>query len=135
MKNRVALVVEDDPILQRAMTNRLGRMGFDALGALHYDAALLRLAERRPHLVCVNLELPTESGYEVCEYIRRDARLARVPIIVTSESGYPEAMASAERAGANAFLKKPFTMAALVAYVEALVHGHESEPHLRRLWP
>jgi DNA-binding response OmpR family regulator len=43
-------------------------------------------------------------------------------------------MASAEEAGASAFLKKPFTMGQLTRYVDALLaETHQSEPHVRRL--
>ena len=68
---RLALIVEDDPALQKAMTERLLRMDFEVKGALHYEAAVGELvAAGEPNLVCVDLELPTRSGYELCEYIR-----------------------------------------------------------------
>jgi DNA-binding response OmpR family regulator len=131
---RCALIVEDDPILQRAMTCHLERMSFDVACALHYAAAVGHLLVRRPQLVCVNLELPTQSGYELCEYIRGPLGLAHLPILVTSHSGFARDMASAEEAGANAFLRKPFTMHQLTRYVDALLGDvHRSEPYLRRL--
>jgi DNA-binding response OmpR family regulator len=43
-------------------------------------------------------------------------------------------MAHAEEAGANAFLKKPFTMQRLLKYVSALLDGPQtSRPSVRRL--
>ncbi len=134
IKKKVALIVEDDPDLQLAMTAELVRMGFDVLGALHYDAALLHLTGATPHIVCIDLELPTESGYAVCEYIRSELRLTDIPILVTSDSGFPEEMAFAEKAGANAFLRKPFTMTDLCLNIQALIErGKRSEPNVRRL--
>ncbi|MEO7331759.1 MAG: response regulator [Minicystis sp.] len=137
------LIVEDDPDLQKAMTAQLAKMNFDVITAHHYDAAIERLTDRTPHLVCVDLELPTQSGYELCEYIRGPLGLTRVPILVTSDFGYPRTMASAEEAGANAFLKKPFSMQQLKVYIEALLErlvGEsqpyiESQPYMRRLRP
>lgn len=131
---RLVMIVDDDPVLQRAMTGHLQRMSFDVVSALHYEAAVAELATCRPTLVCVDLELPTQSGYELCEYIRGPLGLTLVPILVTSESGAAKDMASAEDAGANAFLKKPFSMDQLSSYVEALLAKiHLSQPHLRRL--
>lgn len=118
---RLVLIVEDDPALQRGMADQLERMDFDVTGALHYDDAVERLTARTPHLVCINLELPTRSGYELCEHIRGPLRLARVPILVTSNSGFPHALAHAEEAGANAFLKKPFSLDQFRTSVEALL--------------
>ena len=131
---RFALIVEDDPTLQKAMTHHLERMSFEVAGTHHYAAAVGHLAVRRPHLVCVGLELPTQSGYELCEYIRGPLGLTNVPILVTSHSCLAGEMASAEEAGASAFLKKPFTMRQLTKYVDALLaETHQSEPHVRRL--
>jgi DNA-binding response OmpR family regulator len=117
---RFALIVEDDPTLQRAMTRHLVQMSFEVTGTHHYAAAVGHLAVRSPHLVCVGLELPTQSGYELCEYIRGPLGLTHVPILVTSHSSFAGEMASAEEAGASAFLKKPFTMGQLAKCVEAL---------------
>jgi DNA-binding response OmpR family regulator len=118
----LALIVEDDPALQRAMTEELERMNFEVLGAIHYDAAVRQLATaRRPGLVCVDLVLPTRSGYELCEYIRGSLGLARVPILMMSASGFPEDRMCAEEAGADAFLHKPFSMHQFADHVEALL--------------
>ena len=120
---RLALIVEDDPELQLAMSERLERMDFEVRSALHYEAAVgqLQATGEAPSLVCVDLELPTRSGYELCEFIRGDLRLERVPILVTSDSGFPKAVACAEEAGADAFLEKPFSMRAFSGCVEALL--------------
>jgi len=117
---RLTLVVEDDPSLFRAMASELRRMGFDVLGAATYDAALDHLEARVPHLICVDVGLPIQSGYELCEHIRGPLGLD-VPILVTADSGGVDDMANAEAAGASAFLKKPFTMRQLASYVLLLI--------------
>lgn len=131
---RTVLVVEDDPVLQRLMAKHLEDAKFSVTVALDYESAVRHLGKQKPTMACIDLELPRESGYELCEYIRKQPELVYVPILVTSERGYPEDMANAEEAGANAFLKKPFTMAKLLKYVNALLDGpHSSRPSVRRL--
>jgi DNA-binding response OmpR family regulator len=76
----------------------------------------------------VDVGLPTRSGYELCEYIRGTLGLTQVPILVTSDSGYPEDMAHAEQAGANAFLTKPFSMHQLSHNVAAMLELIHQEP-------
>lgn len=133
---RFALIVEDDPVLQEAMVHQLQRMSFNVVAVSHYDDAVHHLTTRQPDLVCLDLGLPTRSGYELCEHIRGPLGLALVPILVTSGSCFARDMANAEEAGANAFLKKPFSMHQLVSYVEALLEKrHMSEPYMRRLQP
>jgi DNA-binding response OmpR family regulator len=134
IQKRLALVVEDDPTLQRSVASHLEEDGFEVLAVANYDSAIRRLRERKPAVVLVDLGLPSESGYELCEHIRKQKPLLSVPILVMSERYFPEDMAHAEEAGANAFLKKPFTMKQLSKYVAALLDGRNaSRPSVRRL--
>jgi DNA-binding response OmpR family regulator len=118
---RIALIVEDDPRLQRAMREELERMHFCVLSASHCAAALVHLLKRTANIVCIDIGLPNESGYELCEYIRGPLGLTRVPIIVTSELGTSHDMAHAEAARANAFLRKPFSMRELAQCVRSML--------------
>ena len=132
-QKRIALVVEDDPTLQEQVVSHLASR-FDVRAAANYDAAVKALESCQPHVVCVDLGLPSESGYELCEHIRKQRKLLSVPILVMSERYFPEDMAHAEEAGANAFLKKPFKMKQLSKYVDALLDGkNASRPSVRRL--
>jgi DNA-binding response OmpR family regulator len=116
-----ALIVEDDPKLQIAMSEQLRHMGLDVLVANHYDAALRHLEVGALHVVCIDVGLPNKSGYELCEHIRGSLRLLGLPILMTSDHGDPGQMAYAEDAGANAFLHKPFSMLQLADCIESLL--------------
>jgi DNA-binding response OmpR family regulator len=118
---RLALVVDDDPELGHAMVTLLANMDFDVIAASHYDEALTLLRVREPDLVCIDVGLPAQSGYDLCEYIRGPMGRSLVPILLMSDWALPQDVASAEEAGANAFLQKPFSMRELTTCVEALV--------------
>lgn len=134
MTSRVVLVVEDDPVLQRTMANRLEKAKFQVLTALHFNAAVSHLRTTQISVACIDLGLPSESGYELCEHIRKQPHLGSLLILVTSERCFPEDMAHAEEAGANAFLRKPFPMDRLLKYVSVLLDGpYGSRPSMCRL--
>jgi DNA-binding response OmpR family regulator len=134
MTRPIVLVVEDDPSLQVAMVKHLAKADIAVLAALDFSAAVRHLAHERLAVACIDLGLPSESGYELCEHIRSRPELLGLPILVTSERSTPEVMAHAEEAGANAFLKKPFTMKELIVYVSALLDGPPvSRPNVRTL--
>jgi DNA-binding response OmpR family regulator len=131
---RVILLVEDDPALRERMLRVLDEEGFQVVTAVDYHSAVEQLRKLTPALICVDLVLPRESGYELCEYIRAQRELIAVPVVVMSERSSPEDIAYAENAGANAYLKKPFTRARLVKYVTTLLDGkYGSRPSFRRL--
>src|SRR5579872_1788805 len=99
---RRILVVEDDPRLREAMRAHISRMGIDVVGVPHYAAAHDYLAVSTPDLACIDIGLPSESGYELCECIRGPLGLEALPILVTSAFGSARERAYAEEAGANA---------------------------------
>lgn len=131
---RTVLLVEDHPPEREAIRRVLVGQDFKVEATADYHGAVTLLASSVPSLVCLDLTLPRESGFELCEHIRSDARLRFVPILVMSERSSPEDMAHAEYVGANAFLKKPFTREKLLKYVITLLDGpHASRPSVRRL--
>ena len=86
-------------------------------------------------IVCIDLRLPRDSGYEVCEFIRRTPKLSDVPILVMSEHASVADRAHAEEAGADGFLPKPFSLKQFNEQVRALMAGDPlSMRRLRRIY-
>jgi DNA-binding response OmpR family regulator len=130
----VVLLVEDHPTQREAIRRCLVEKKFQVEMASDYHGAIKVLTGCIPDLICVDMTLPRESGLELCEHVRGEEKLRTVPILVISDRSSPEDMANAEEAGANAFLKKPFTRDKLLKYVGVLLDGpHSSRPSVRRL--
>jgi DNA-binding response OmpR family regulator len=132
-RGKLVLLVEDDPSLRTSMKALFDAMELEVVVAVDYRAAVERIGERVPSLVVLDLNLPRDSGYDVIEHVRRAPGLYWVQILVISERRSPEDMAYAEEAGANAFLKKPFTNEQLAKYVKTLLGGNYSRPSVRAL--
>ncbi len=128
------LLVEDHPSEREAIRRMLREKDYNVDATADYHGAVSLLASRVPNLVCTDLTLPRESGFELCEYMRRDGRFQLIPVLVMSDKSSPEDMAHAEYVGANAFLKKPFSRERLLKYVVTLLDGPQaSRPSVRRL--
>ncbi len=131
---RLVVLVEDHPTQREAIRRCLVEKNFQVQLATDYHGAIKLLADCVPDLLCLDMTLPRESGLDLCEYVRSDQRLRFIPVLVISDRSSPEDMANAEEAGANAFLKKPFTRDKLLKYVCVLLDGpHASSPSVRRL--
>jgi DNA-binding response OmpR family regulator len=115
------LVVEDEPTLRLAVRKHLVGRGFEVEDAADSASAMRAMSAMVPDLVCVDLHLPRESGYEVCEMIRNELELGELPIVLMGSETSPEARAFAEEAGADRYLTKPFTMPQLDAQVDLLL--------------
>ncbi len=118
---RTALVVEDDPDLRGLVRRHLEAMGMQVTEVAEGRAAILHVAVNKPDLVCLDLMLPELSGYEVCQFMRGEARLRGVPILIMSARGLPQDRAYAEQVGASTYLVKPFKRHVFAAAVKELI--------------
>jgi DNA-binding response OmpR family regulator len=132
---KLVMAVVAEPTLQQLVQRLLKGLSFDVVVATDAEAAIHELETRKPHLVCIDLLLPRDSGYEVCEFIRRTPRLCDVPIIVMSERASAADRAYAEEAGADGFLPKPFSVNQFNEQVRGLLAGDPlSMRRLRRIY-
>jgi chemosensory pili system protein ChpA (sensor histidine kinase/response regulator) len=82
---------------------------------------------RVPDAILLDLEMPRMDGYQVAEYVRADARLRKVPIVmITSRAGKKHRDRGME-AGANAYLPKPYKESELIMEVKKLLAERETE--------
>lgn len=126
------LVVEDDAthimLLQRAFRKaeldiplRFAENGAEAVDYLSGVGAYSdRSANPMPTLILLDLNLPLKSGFEVLEFIRRDERLRRLPVVVMSTSKESVDVNRAYDLGANSYVAKPIDFQALVQIVRTL---------------
>jgi DNA-binding response OmpR family regulator len=129
------MVVVAEPTLQQWMQRQLKALSFEVILATDAEAAIHALETRKPHLICIDLLLPRDSGYEVCEFIRSTSRLRDVAVLVMSERASAADRAYAEEAGADGFLPKPFSVNQFSEQVRALMAGDPlSMRRLRRIY-
>ena len=122
--SRSALVVEDDPEVRKLVRKSLERLDFAVTEARTGKEAMDLLAKSTPDLVCLDLMLPEQSGYEICEHIRKSTSLRHVPVLVISARALPEDRAHAEEVGADGYLIKPFSFADFTTKVTTLMKAH-----------
>jgi chemosensory pili system protein ChpA (sensor histidine kinase/response regulator) len=106
----------------RKVTSRLlERQGMDVLVAKDGVEAVALLQERRPDVMLLDIEMPRMDGFEVARQVRRDERLAELPIIMISSRTGGKHHQRALEIGVNRFLGKPFQENELLACIDELV--------------
>ncbi len=113
------LVIEDDPVLGKAMVTHLRHAGYDVDLAEDGERGLRRMQHHRPDVAVIDLMLPGVDGWSVTETIRREH--GGVPVIVVSARGSEHDKVHTLEIGADDYLSKPFGMRELVARIEALM--------------
>ncbi|MEE4361214.1 MAG: Hpt domain-containing protein [Pseudomonadales bacterium] len=114
------LVVDDSVTVRKVTTRLLERQGMQVSVAKDGIEAVGALAEQKPDVMLLDIEMPRMDGFEVAQHVRNEASLADLPIImITSRTG-DKHRTRAESLGVDRFLGKPFQEAELIATIEEL---------------
>ena len=108
------LVVDDDADVRQVVRWALEDAGFDVLTAADEEAAFVQAELRPPGVVVLDHGLPRTDGTHVAAGLRRICG-EHLPILIVTADG--RAAEKARRAGAYAFIHKPFDDSVLVAAV------------------
>ena len=122
---RKLLLADDSPTIQKVISLTFEDEGFEVVAVGDGAQALRALAdEPPPDIVLADVVMPGPDGYELCERIKRDARLGRVPVVLLVGTFEPFNEAEARRVGADTVLTKPFqSIRNLVGKVGSLLGG------------
>jgi CheY-like chemotaxis protein len=112
------LVAEDDPSQRLLMASSLRRAGYGVAEAIDGEEAWARIAEDRPPLVLLDVQLPGRTGLELARMIRSDPSLAATRIILVSARAQLTDVEAGLAAGADAYVTKPFSPSDLLSLVE-----------------
>jgi DNA-binding response OmpR family regulator len=119
----VVLVAEDDEDILRLVEIRLQQEGYEVLCAKDGETALRLAAERRPALALLDVQMPKVNGYEVTRRLRADEATHRMAIIILTASVRDTELERAFDAGADDFLRKPFSPSDLASRVRAVLES------------
>jgi DNA-binding response OmpR family regulator len=117
-ESRRVLVVEDDPVINQTVCDRLAAEGYDVVRAWDGPAAVEADARHCPDLVVLDVMLPGFDGLEVCRRIQAGRP---VPVLMLTARTEETDVLVGLGVGADDYLTKPFRMRELVARVAALL--------------
>ncbi|MEE8580332.1 MAG: response regulator transcription factor [Myxococcota bacterium] len=113
------LVVEDEEAIRRGLCDVLAFHGYAPKGAERGDDGL-RLAQSGEFaLVVLDVMLPGLNGFDVCEQLRVSQPI--LPVLMLTARGAEEDILRGFRCGSDDYVTKPFSVAELMARVEALL--------------
>lgn len=115
------LVADDEPALLRLLEFVLGRRGYLIQGVSNGNAAVELLESNPPDLAILDVMMPGLDGYEVLKFIRSDADLAGIPVVMLTARAQLDDIQQGLSLGADAYLAKPFDPEELLSVVESLV--------------
>lgn len=121
MSHRI-LIVEDQADIRKLIRMTLEFGDFDIQEAVDGESGLTAAANFRPTVMLLDVMMPGQlDGYQVCQRIKQDPELRHIQVVLLTARGQVSDIEAGQRAGANAYLVKPFSPLELIDRVEALV--------------
>lgn len=102
-----ALVIDDNRQTAEALAQMLTLWDIPAKMSLNPSSAMLLLEEVTPRVVFLDINMPGVDGFEVLGFLKREPRLAGVPVIIVTSDDQPETARRAREGGAAALVIKP----------------------------
>ena len=117
------LIIESEPMLSKKLATTLSEAGFSVTPLTFSFDSLLKIDDINPDMIIVDETLPGKDGMEVCSRLRN---IFNVPIILLGRDFTGKQWARAVEAGADLYLRVPFSDRVLVARVNAILRRYKA---------
>jgi DNA-binding response OmpR family regulator len=123
---RTVLVADDDEDILQLVSFRLERAGYTVVTAADGPQALAAAREHRPDLAVLDVMMPGLNGYEVTRQLRADPATEAIPVILLTARVQEADVSRGFEAGADDYLRKPFSPQELRSRVQAILARRSS---------
>jgi DNA-binding response OmpR family regulator len=115
------LVADDDDDVLELVAFRLERAGYEVITARDGEEALRAARENTPALAVLDVMMPKMTGYDVTRALRKDEQTRQMPVILLTARVQEADVNRGFDAGADDYIRKPFSPQELRARVEAVL--------------
>jgi CheY-like chemotaxis protein len=123
MAGELILIVDDDPLNVRLLTDVLELHGYAVVHAASGETSLDVVARATPALVLMDIQLPGMNGIAARAALRERESTREAKFIALTASVMPHEIASFDAVGFDAFHPKPIDMPRLLQQIESLLRG------------
>ncbi len=118
------LVADDEPTIREIAEDLLVAAGYNVLAAGDGEEALRLVHAEHPDLILLDLMLPKMTGFHVLQEIKKNSRVAKIPILILSVlvSG-DNTDASIHELDVTGFIDKSEFVTSLVSRVQEILSG------------
>ncbi len=115
------LIVDDEPFVRNTLQIQLAPEDYQIVFAANGQEALQKSADLMPDLILLDVMMPVMDGFETCERLRANPKLAEVPIIMLTALDDRDLRLRGIEVGADDFLTKPVDRVELRTRIRAIL--------------
>ncbi len=125
MRNNIPnlLLVDDSSTNNLLLESAFKSLNFKIITALSGEEAMVVMQKKEVNLVLLDIMMPGMSGYDVLDAMKKDEKLAKIPVIfVTARNRFEEEQRALE-IGAADYFEKPLKLDMLIKRVKELMEA------------
>ncbi len=115
------LVIDDEPEITDIVETFLTESGYNVFVENSAIDALSAAKKFNPDIILLDIMMPGQDGYDVCQEFKKDPDLARVPVIFLTGKDRSDDMGRSFKSGGDMFIKKPFSCERLLEIVNIVI--------------
>jgi DNA-binding response OmpR family regulator len=115
------LVIDDEPEITDIVETFLTESGYTVAVENTATDAVQKALDFKPDVILLDIMMPQMDGYDVCQQLKGDPKLANVPVIFLTGKDRSDDMGRSFKAGGDMFIKKPFSCERLLEIVNIVV--------------
>ncbi|HBR17314.1 MAG: hypothetical protein A3G39_07565 [Deltaproteobacteria bacterium RIFCSPLOWO2_12_FULL_43_16] len=115
------LLADDSITIQKVISITFASEDYDLIIVGDGDTAIAKIKEVKPEMVIADVAMPGKTGYEVCEFIKKDPGLQYIPVLLLAGTFEPLNEKEAKRVKADDHIIKPFESQELIEKVKNLL--------------
>ena len=126
-KLQTVLLIDDETLWLDLIQEALADEDYQVITASSGEAALKKLARKKPDLILSDVRMPDVNGFDLFEKIRSNPKLKSVPYVFMSSIDDYDARRTARKLGADDYLEKPFDAEGIKSIVLDLLMRFQQE--------
>lgn len=124
---KLILVIEDEELIRNELAIMLEKAEYQVELITDFHNVTEQILEMSPDLILLDLNLPHESGFQICNQIKNRSA---VPVLVLTSRDQLKDELQALKLGADEYLTKPFRKERLLARIKNLLKRYEGRANL-----
>ena len=133
MNRQKILIVDDDPVIVKAMSLKLASAGYHVISAADGSEGIAAARKEKPDLILLDINFPVDvgvvwDGFKVIAWLQRVDEAKGTPVVVISGSDAAKFEKRAIEAGAVAYFQKPVDNNQLLALIKKALSETVAKP-------
>lgn len=127
MTGKRVLVIDDNAMNRRLVQVLLKSQGYEVWEAANAPEAFAMLAERRPDVILMDIQLPVVDGLTATRQLKADPTTRDIPVVAVTSYAMKGDEAMALEAGCSAYVTKPIDKTLFLETVARMLEGRPKE--------